>query len=252
MESPGLRETLRGWAVDLALGTAGGLFLGAIGPFGSYFNGPFWQRALFQVACFWMGVLLFGSGIRLILRLRPPAAAAWAAVVVMVLVLMAPLAAAIGVLARALWPFEVARLTLADWYFEGLVTALPVGLALAYLHMRRLRRRRLQGEAGVAAPSTQGLLGARPAEVLCLQMEDHYVRVHTAGGSRLVLATLGQAIAALEGAAGLQAHRSWWVANAAVVRAEHHGRNLRLVLSNGVVAPVARSAVPAVRAAGWL
>ena len=256
MESPGalekLKDALRGWAVDLGLATAGGLFLGAIGPFGSYFNGPFWQRALFQVACFWMGVLLFGGGIRAIARLRLPAAWTWAAVVAMVLVLMAPLAAAIGVLARAIWPFEVARLSLADWYFEGLVTALPVGLALTYLHLRRLRRRRLKGEARDATPSTQGLLGVRPAEVLCLQMEDHYVRVHTAGGSCLVLATLGQAIAALEGAAGLQAHRSWWVAKGAVVRAERHGRNLRLVLSNGVVAPVARSAVPAVRAAGWL
>ena len=132
MESPGLLEKLKdalgGWAIDLALATAGGLFLGAIGPFGSYFNGPFWQRALFQVACFWMGVLLFGGGIRAIARLRLPAAWTWAAVVAMVLVLMAPLAAAIVVLARAIWPFEVARLSLADWYCEGIVTALPVGV----------------------------------------------------------------------------------------------------------------------------
>jgi DNA-binding LytR/AlgR family response regulator len=83
-------------------------------------------------------------------------------------------------------------------------------------------------------------------------MEDHYVRVHTASGSRLVLATLGQAMAALKGAPGLQVHRSWWVAEQALERAEPQGRNLRLRLVNGITAPVARSAVPQVRAAGWL
>jgi DNA-binding LytR/AlgR family response regulator len=83
-------------------------------------------------------------------------------------------------------------------------------------------------------------------------MEDHYVRVHTAAGSRLVLATLAQAIAALAGADGLQVHRSWWVARKAVVRAIADGRNLRLQLVNGATAPVSRSAVAAVRAKGWM
>jgi DNA-binding LytR/AlgR family response regulator len=83
-------------------------------------------------------------------------------------------------------------------------------------------------------------------------MEDHYVRVHTAAGSRLVLATLRQATAALDGADGQQVHRSWWVARKAVAGVEQHGRNLRLRLANGVTAPVARSAVAPLRAAGWI
>ena len=101
-------------------------------------------------------------------------------------------------------------------------------------------------------PRTWGLLGVSPAEVLCLQMEDHYVRVHTRGGSRLVMATLGQAITALDGAEGLQVHRSWWVARRAVAHARRQGRNLRLELVNGIVAPVARAGVASVRAAGWI
>jgi DNA-binding LytR/AlgR family response regulator len=83
-------------------------------------------------------------------------------------------------------------------------------------------------------------------------MEDHYVRVHTARGSRLVLATLGQAISAVGAVEGLQIHRSWWVARKAVARPLVDGRNLRLELSNGVSAPVARASVASVRAAGWL
>ena len=78
------------------------------------------------------------------------------------------------------------------------------------------------------------------------------MRIHTAGGSRLVLATLAQAMAALGRAPGLRVHRSWWVADKAVAGAVAEGRNLRLVLVNGLSAPVARSAVAAVRAAGWL
>jgi DNA-binding LytR/AlgR family response regulator len=247
------RESLKDWAADLAIATAGGVLMGAMGPFGSYLNGPFWQRAVFQVACFWMGVGAFGLGARGLLRLRLDGQRFWAASAAMILVLTAPLAVAIQALARALWPSRpVYRLTWLDWYLEGLVTAIPVGLAFAALIRHRARQRSLREEAQGASPSAGGLLGAAPAQVLCLQMEDHYVRVHTAAGSRLVLATLKQATAALNGAEGQQVHRSWWVAKKAVAGVEQHGRNLRLRLVNGVKAPVARSAVAGLRAAGWI
>ncbi|WP_240633835.1 hypothetical protein [Caulobacter flavus] len=32
--------TAREWAIDLSVATALGVFLGVVGPFGSYFNGP--------------------------------------------------------------------------------------------------------------------------------------------------------------------------------------------------------------------
>lgn len=245
----GWRDSLRGWAVDLAVGTGGGLFFGLIGPFGSYLNGPVWQRVGFQLACFWMGVLVYGAGVRLVLRFRLPRPWTWAAIVLMVAVLDAPFSQGVAALGRAIWPF-LARQGASEWYLQGLVTAEPVALGMALL----IERRRRAGPASAPAPAAahDGLLGVAPSEVLCLQMEDHYVRVHSRSGSRLVQATLGQAIAALGGRGGLQVHRSWWVASQAVARAEAHGRNLRLRLANGVIAPVARSAVPAVRAAGWI
>ena len=58
------RDFLRDWAIDLAIATVCAIFLGVIGPFGSYLNGPAWQRVAFQLACFWPGVLLYGSLIR--------------------------------------------------------------------------------------------------------------------------------------------------------------------------------------------
>lgn len=83
-------------------------------------------------------------------------------------------------------------------------------------------------------------------------MEDHYVRVHTAMGSELVLMPLTQAIGYLDGVEGLQVHRSWWVAKAAVTGVVEDGRNLRLTLTGGLSAPVSRARISRLRAAGWI
>jgi DNA-binding LytR/AlgR family response regulator len=241
------KASIRGWATDLAISAAGGLFFGLIGPFGSYLNGPAWQRVAFQVACFVTGMVVYGAGARLIMRGRTPGLRTFAAIVVMVAVVTWPFSQFVAWLGRAIWPFLAFQSGL-EWYLQGLVTAEPIVLAMTFLIASRYARR--PGPAPASAHG--GLLGAAPGEVLCLQMEDHYVRVHTAAGSRLVFATLSQAIAAVGGREGLQVHRSWWVASQAVAGAEAHGRNLRLRLVNGVTAPVARSAVAAVRAAGWI
>jgi len=239
--------SIRGWAIDLAICAGAGLFFGLIGPFGSYLNGPIWQRVGFQVICFVVGMVIYGTAVRLILRGNAPGPKAFVAIVVMVAVVNAPYSQAVAAFGRALWPF-IAFQSGFEWYLQGLLVAEPIVLAMTFLVARRYARR--PGPAPASAH--YGLLGVAPGEVLCLQMEDHYVRVHTAAGSRLVFATLSQAIAALGGRDGLQVHRSWWVASQAVSGAEVHGRTLRLRLSKGVTAPVARSAVAAVRAAGWI
>ena len=244
-------DFLRDWAIDLAIATACAIFLGLIGPFGSYLNGPAWQRIAFQLACFWLGILLYGSLIRVVLRFRLRPAMTWTAIVLGVVILNAPFQIWVASIGVSIWPF-LKRLQPLDWYLQGLITALPVVLGFTLWIQARLHRRQQAEEAGEAPPTAFGLLGAPPFAVLCLQMEDHYVRVHTADSSRLVLATLDQAMTALGNADGLQVHRSWWVARKAVVRAVTEGRNLRLKLVNGITAPVARSAVAVVREAGWL
>ncbi len=247
------REWVRDWAVDLAIATACAVFLGLIGPFGSYFNGPAWQRVIFQLACFWPGALVYGSLVRLVLWRRWGPAATWTAIVLGAAVITAPFQILVSNVGLAMWPV-LKTLRPLDWYVEGLLTAEPVVVGFTLLGQARMRRRRLANEASDAAPSSpsQGLLGFAPAAVLCLRMEDHYVRVHTQAGSRLVLTTMNQAMAAMDGIDGLRVHRSWWVARKAVTQAIFDGRNLRLRLVNGVMAPVARSAVAGVRAAGWI
>ena len=76
--------------------------------------------------------------------------------------------------------------------------------------------------------------------ILCLEMEDHYVRVHTDRGSALVLLRLSDAISEVQPVQGRQVHRSWWVSDAAVESFERNGRTGALRLSNGARAPVSQ------------
>ncbi|MCG5242073.1 LytTR family DNA-binding domain-containing protein [Azospirillum doebereinerae] len=146
-----------------------------------------------------------------------------------------------------------------------LVSAVPIRLEL---HARGLLGHPPQAEdpveaAPVAAPApvspapvTAPFLDRIPdrlgRELLALEMEDHYVRVHTTAGSDLVLMRLRDAIATLNGIDGLQVHRSHWVAASAVTGVERRpDGKLVLRLSNGLRVPVSRSHAAAVRAAGW-
>ncbi|WP_233548397.1 LytTR family DNA-binding domain-containing protein [Aurantiacibacter zhengii] len=109
--------------------------------------------------------------------------------------------------------------------------------------------------APAAAPQPR-FLDRLPAAVgtdlLALEMEDHYVRAHTALGNELVLMRMRDAVAELDGIAGEQVHRSWWVARGAVADVKRDGRNVRLVLDNGLEAPVSRANVSLLKERGWI
>lgn len=243
-----------GWGQDALVATAIGVFLAALGPYGSYLNGPLWQRLLFQLPCAWLGLGLIGIGVRLAHARFGRTPLFWVSVALIAALATGPVTLANILLARALWPFLSHYMTPIKWYGEGLLIAEPASFGFAYLGLLRNARvkQRAAVEEDAAARPMMGPLGARPKDVLCLQMEDHYVRVHTASGSHLVLATFGQAQEALVNVGGLRVHRSWWVADEAITGAERFGRNIRLVLGNGLRAPVARSVVAEVRARGWL
>jgi hypothetical protein len=99
------RDFWRDWAVDLGVGSVCAVFLGLIGPFGSYMNGPAWQRVAFQLACFWPGILLFGSLIRAVLRLRLRPAMTWISIILGVAILNAPFQIWVAWIAVSIWPF---------------------------------------------------------------------------------------------------------------------------------------------------
>lgn len=78
------------------------------------------------------------------------------------------------------------------------------------------------------------------APIVCLEMEDHYVRVHTLRGSALILMRLGDAMEEVAPTPGARSHRSWWVAADAIERFERTGRGGALRLRNGLTAPVSQ------------
>lgn len=89
-------------------------------------------------------------------------------------------------------------------------------------------------------------------DILALESEDHYVRVHGMQHSELLLLRLRDAIAEMDESLGEQTHRSWWVARNAVAEVAGSGRNRYLRLVNGTRALVARDSVDRLSRSGFL
>lgn len=248
-----LLGTAREWAIDFAVAAAIGLFIGVLGPYGSYLNGAVGPRIFHFIVCFCVGTLIFGVLQRLAVagaeRLRIPV---WPVIIVALLVGCVPLALFISWLATTLWPFLRERIAPLEWYGQCVFLSGPV---LTFVIVRRaLKARSMRGALPVQAAPPSAIttpVMPPPGEVLCLRMEDHYVRVHTLGGSRLVAGPFERVIAGMA-QEGMRVHRSWWVARAAVTGVIADGRNLRLTLRGDLTAPVSRASVARLREAGWL
>ncbi len=92
----------------------------------------------------------------------------------------------------------------------------------------------------------------RGAELYAVSSEDHYLRVHTSLGEELILMRLADAVDLLEGAGGLQVHRSWWVARDGVQEVKRENGKPVLRLKSGASAPVSRTYQKAAREAGLI
>ncbi len=234
----------REWAIDFAVATAVGAFLGVVGPYGSFFNGSLGVRLAYWIVAMWVGVPVFGLGVRLALATgRRIGAPDWFTAAIAGLLGSAVLAAIVSRIAVALWP-HLAKFTPLTWYGQCLAITIPLVGAYVILRSRLLRPAVIEASASRTPVETDG-------PVLCLRMEDHYVRVHTLNGSRLVAGPFERVIAGL-GQEGMRVHRSWWVARAAVTGVVVDGRNLRLSLRGDLFAPVSRASVAKLRQAGWL
>ena len=104
-------------------------------------------------------------------------------------------------------------------------------------------------------PPNIGLLSRRPdgltGTIQYMQMEDHYLRVHTEGGMGLILHRMSDAVSELSGTDGLQVHKSWWVSRTEVLEVRRHNRARSILTRDGTVIPISRSFEKSVREAGW-
>lgn len=241
----------RVWARDLGLAVVIGVAIAFVGPFGSY-GLPLERRILTSVSYALAGSIAFWPTLRLLLRLAARLALPeWASIPTGLVLAAAPVTLAVAGVSAFYRTTPAVGPDLATLYFAVLAIVFPTGVVWM-LFARRLSRE----PSAAAAPAPPRLIDRLPTplgrEVLALQAEDHYVRVHTARGSTLILMRFADAVAELDGLEGLRVHRSWWVARAAVAAVKPEGRRLSLTLVNGIAAPVTREAVPQVRKAGWI
>ena len=241
------------------LGAATVLGLGAVFSFLGVYdtdNLPFYQRYVFWTATMLTGALgtaLTGPWVfdRLLPGRNPALQLACVAAIISF-----PVWLVIGVFEASLtgsWPlndvplqylrtFAVSMIVIGGSYIAaralGLIGGLTPGAA---------------SEAAAPSP-VPGFLELLPAKyrgaaLYAVSSEDHYLRVHTDRGEELILMRLSDAMRELEGADGLQTHRSWWVARDGVAEVARENGRQKIVLKSGVEAPVSRSFAAEVKAA---
>ncbi|WP_294320695.1 LytTR family DNA-binding domain-containing protein [uncultured Sphingomonas sp.] len=248
--------------IDLTIMSVVGMVLAVLGPFGS-FAMPFALRL-----AYWLGIALAGYALylpatvgatRLAARLALSEAGLWIAACVVATVPMTMVVWAV----EGLW--HPLRPPSAQQWLASYANVLILGSAITSIFwFGRARRLRAAVPMPIAAPIVPAPAVASPAppfldrlpphlgrDLIALEMEDHYVRAHTPAGSTLILMRMRDAVGELSGVEGAQVHRSWWVARGHVTGTERDGRNLRLLLTGGIAAPVARGQTEALQAAGW-
>ena len=246
--------------IDVSVLVAIGVVLGVLAPLGTGYM-SLAGRIAYWVVLAVAGYLFYKPIGEVVLRLGPkldlPAWGLWTA---SILVASIPMATLVWVVND--WPPPVrlptAEVALVHYFFVavvGAVITLLFNLMPATSMGPQAKPAAPASPKGEPAPAPRFLDRLPPAlgsDLLALEMEDHYVRAHTALGSELVLMRMRDAVAELDGLEGEQVHRSWWVAKGAVADVRRDGRNIRLVLDGGLEAPVARGNVAALRDGGWL
>ncbi len=256
--------------------------LALVGPYGTYRDLPLDLRAAYWTLCMlagWILMTAIGAGIDRIEPLQ-----GWPVVARMVIagfiggVPMTAIAWSAEALFRRVPPMADLPYLLMDATVLTIVVSVAIGQAVELRLRSRAGTTELTTPSPAASPPTpspspaedmpgasepvpprstsDAFLRRLPPELgrdlLALEMEDHYARVHTALGSTLILLRLRDAVAELGESSGLQVHRSWWVAHGAVAQAEREAGKLALVLRNGVRVPVSKTHRDAVKASGWL
>lgn len=263
MELQNLLRRPERWASVLGRATLAGLEFGLLGPFGSYASNVF-SRIAYWTALFWIGSLILWPAALAGLVLGPKRGfpPLFSAIVTLI-VACVPLAVLGAIETHLFWPIRASLMKPLEYYGLTLLVALPAVAGLLWLQFGH--RFFLTGETEVPQPARrlpvlEPLEHSNPsnlpdhllATALCLQMEDHHVRVHLMGRSHLHYGVMRDVIGALDESQGLQVHRSWWVAKRAVREWQCDGRSVILILVNDLRVPVARNRIAVLRAHGWL
>ncbi len=231
------------------------------GPFGTYEALPLGQRFAYWAATVGLTYVVGqGCATFCIETLRPYIAQRWPRVIVAALITSVPVAViVIAINSIAYWHVQP-REWLNIWFYAALIVVAVIATLAAF--GQQLRRDVAAAVAAAPLPAADPVPPPAPppilqrvplpqrGKLLALIVEDHYVDIVTDKGKALVLMRLADAMRETGDIAGLQIHRSHWVARDAVVKAQRSDGKLLLELSNGLRLPVSRGFLPAVKEAG--
>jgi|GEM_PF-308316 len=220
--------------IDLSIMTVVGLVLALIGPFGSA-DAPLAVRLGSWLLFAWVGYAVYNPigwvVERLHRALHLPEIGLWIAGCLIATVPMTAIVWAIG-----FWPRPV-PLPTGEQALEAYFNVLVIGASITVIFHLIERSKQISPSEQADQPAASAPVAAPPiapppvaagpapapqpafldrlpahlgSDLLALEMEDHYVRVHTALGSELILLRMRDAIAELGGIEGAQVHRSWW------------------------------------------
>ena len=242
---------------ELAILVAIGTFLAIINPYGATDRMHFWQSWVY-----WVGLIIYGSvvGWATVHYLGKwfPQLPNWLHLVLTCSVC----ALAVSVVLILLDLAFDGRTTLTEFFilygFVWVISAAVTGIGYL-LHL--IEEAKTGSGSDVADSAVKDAmrdfmqrlpLPYRNADLYAISSEDHYLRIHTSAGEHMFLERLADAIRELEGADGMQTHRSWWVAAQGVDQTKSSGGRLTLILKSGVEVPVSRTFTSAVKQAGWV
>ena len=264
--------TLREWFVwrrlrwHLALLAVAVLFLGYLGPFGTYLRMPLGERMAYWV------IAVAGNWSFALACILPAIACLSRRVPDIACVLGGSLAAAVpgtllisaleflfsGALPETFGTGELFLAVALVHLVLGLIVWGTVELPMRYGGGAPFAEHPAAGATespladDAAPPLLDRLPAARQGRLLHLQMRDHYVEVHTDRGSDLVLMRFGDALKELGGTEGMQVHRSHWIARTALKKIVRRTGRTVAFLENGAEVPVSRRYARALREANWV
>ena len=237
-------------AITASLAAAVGAFLGFVGAFGlsAY---PLAVRLAYLIPVAVLTGMIGLGGFLLAGRLAP-GLNRWLLAILGGLLIFAPIGVIVWFTAGLIPGADIGPSALPGFIGTSLVVSVAMSLLSVAVNPAG-RDRSPPGHGSAPSRFLERLpVRLRSAEIWAVEAEDHYLRVHTSAGQDLILLRMADAVAELEGQEGMQVHRSWWGARAAIADARRGDGRATLTLKDGSEAPVSRTYAAELRRRGWI